>query len=63
MSEHSPLNTQSANMKKALVWMAEVLHHQPLKERSHIVREAGLRFDLTPLECAFLEKHLNTAES
>ncbi len=63
MSEHSPLNTQSAKMKKAIVWMAESIQNQPLKERALIVREAELRFDLTPLECVFLEKHFcSTAE-
>lgn len=57
MGEHSPLNIQSAQLKKALIWMAEMIQEQPHKKRQHIVDEAELRFDLNPLECEFLNKH------
>ena len=57
MGEQSPLNSQSAKMKKAILWMAETLRDQPEKPRHRIIQEAELRFDLTPLECAFLDNH------
>ncbi len=61
MSEQSPLNCPSAKLRKAIVWMAEVLENHPEKTRHQIVEEAELRFDLTPLECDFLDKHFTTA--
>ena len=57
MSEHSPLASQPAKLKKAIAWMAEIVQDQPQKPRHLIVQEAELRFDLTPLECDFLDKH------
>jgi hypothetical protein len=63
MGEHSPLNVHSAQLKKALVWMAEAIQEQPHRQRRHIVQEAELRFDLTPLECEFLNKHFTKAET
>lgn len=59
MGEQSPLNSQSAKMKKAILWMAEALRDQPEKQRHRIIQEAELRFDLTPLECAFLDSHFS----
>jgi hypothetical protein len=58
MSEHSPLNVKSAKLKKALVWMTETLAEHPEKTRRAILQQAELRFDLTPIECEFLDKHL-----
>ncbi len=57
MSDQSPLQPQSANLKKAIAWMGEVLQAHPQKVRHKVAEEAELRFDLTPAECAFLEKH------
>jgi len=62
MSDQSPLNCQSAKLKKAIVWMAEILQNQPEKTRLMIVQEAELRFDLTPAECNFLDKHFTATE-
>lgn len=59
MSDQTPLQSRSAKLKKALVWMAEHLETNPEKTRSRIVQEAELRFDLTPLECDFLHKHFS----
>lgn len=61
MSDQSPLNCQSAKLKKAIVWMAEILQKHPEKARHQIVQEAELRFDLTPLECEFLDKYFTAA--
>ncbi|MBM9537143.1 hypothetical protein [Desulfobulbus alkaliphilus] len=59
MSGQSPLISTSANLKKALTWMAETLAEHPGKKRINILREAELRFDLTPLECEFLDTHFS----
>jgi hypothetical protein len=57
MSDQDPLHSKSANLKKALLWMAETLHDHPEKPRHIVLQEAELRFDLTPLECEFLDKN------
>lgn len=57
MSNQSPAHSKSANLKKALIWMAETLQSHPEKKRQTVLQEAELRFDLTPLECEFLDKH------
>lgn len=62
MGEHSPLNIHSTQFKKALIWMAEMIQEQPQKGRHRIIDEAELRFDLTPLECEFLNKHFTIIE-
>ncbi|MDX9835483.1 MAG: hypothetical protein RBT36_09800 [Desulfobulbus sp.] len=59
MSDHSPLRCHSESLKKALHWVAEALHDHPEKQRLAVLREAQLRYDLTPLECEFLDKHLS----
>jgi hypothetical protein len=48
-------------MKNAITWMAENLQNNPEKPRHTIVQDAELRFDLTPLECEFLNKHFAKA--
>ncbi|MGE4560396.1 MAG: hypothetical protein AB7E77_09355 [Desulfobulbus sp.] len=63
MSEQSPLTSQSAKLKKAIVWMAEALYDTPEKARYLLVEEAQLRFDLTPRECEFLNKYFTAAEA
>ena len=59
MSDRSPLHCKSANLKKALIWMSETLQMYPEKKRQTVLQEAELRFDLTPLECDFLDKHFS----
>lgn len=59
MGGQSPLHCTSANLKKALTWMAETLAEHPEKKRMIVLREAELRFDLTPLECEFLDTHFS----
>jgi hypothetical protein len=59
MSEQSPLLTPSAKLKKAILWMSDALHDHPEKRRLAVIQEAELRFDLTPAECDFLDKHFS----
>ena len=63
MSEQSPLNCQSTKLKNAITWMADTIQNTPEKARHLIVQEAELRFDLTPLECEFLDKHFCQASA
>ncbi len=47
----------SDKVKKALCWMSEELLNHPLKKRDAVIREAEIRFDLSPAECEFLSKN------
>ncbi len=44
-------------MKKVLCWVSEVLQDNPEKKRKAVFHEAEIRFDLSPKECDFLNKH------
>ncbi len=44
-------------MKKVLCWVSEVLQNNPKKKRKDLFHEAQIRFDLSPKECEFLNKH------
>ncbi|HHD56109.1 MAG TPA: hypothetical protein ENK89_00320 [Desulfobulbaceae bacterium] len=57
MSPSTPLQTQSANLKKAICWLSEVVQAHPEKQRNTVISEAELRFDLTPAECEFLNSN------
>ena len=57
MSSSTPLQTPSANLKKAICWLSETLQRHPEKKRDIVLAEAELRFDLTPAECEFLNKN------
>lgn len=60
MTSETPLQTTSSKLKKALIWLSETLHDHPEKTRQTVLCEAQLRFDLTPAECAFLDKELKS---
>lgn len=49
-------------MKKAIRWMSDTLLNNPAKKRQDVLREAEIRFDLSPAECEFLNKNFNNAE-
>ncbi|MBU4260667.1 MAG: hypothetical protein KKC76_02145 [Proteobacteria bacterium] len=44
-------------MKKVLIWVSDILAEHPGKKRMDVFREAQVRFDLSPLECEFLDSH------
>lgn len=46
----------SEKLRKAISWISEETLALPDKPRNKILKEAELRFDLTPLECEFLDK-------
>ncbi len=57
MCPSTPLQTPSANLKKAICWLSETLQEHPEKKRDIVLGEAELRFDLTPAECEFLNSN------
>ncbi|HIJ77842.1 MAG: hypothetical protein OEY01_00860 [Desulfobulbaceae bacterium] len=57
MSSTNDMQPGCEKMKKTLRWISETLLLYPNKTRKEVIREAELRFDLTPLECEFLNKN------
>lgn len=46
-------------MKKAIQELSELLTCKPEKKRRQLLQEVAIKFDLSPNECAFLERHFN----
>ena len=59
MGGDSRLPTGTDKMKKALRWMSEELSNSPQKKRTTVIKEAEIRFDLSPAECEFLTKNFS----
>lgn len=57
MSSDSKLPVGSDKVKKAIQWMSEELLDNPQKKRDAVIKEAEIRFDLSPSECEFLSKN------
>ena len=51
--------TGGDKVKKAICWMSEELLNNPQKKRDAVIREAEIRFDLSPAECEFLTKNFS----
>ena len=51
------IQPQGEKMRKAIKWMSETLLLYPDKKRSDVLKEAEIRFDLSPKECEFLDKN------
>ena len=59
MGDDRRLPTGSDKVKKALRWMGEELLNNPQKKRTAVIKEAEIRFDLSPAECEFLTKNFS----
>ena len=59
MGEVDQVLPSGDKMKKAIRWISDTLLEHPEKRRTQIIREAELRFDLTPVECEFLDKNFD----
>jgi len=57
MGDTQYVQGMSTNLKNAVRWISEVVQEHPEKKRNQVVKEAELRFDLTPRECDFLDKN------
>lgn len=44
-------------MKKAIQELSELIASKPEKSRTQLLQQVALKFDLSPNECAFLERH------
>ena len=56
MGASSTTRPQGDKIRKAVRWISEMVHEHPGKPRAEIIKEAAMRFDLTPRECNFLEQ-------
>lgn len=61
MSEKSPLNRDK--LKKAVQHFSELVESCPDKSRLQLLQEVQLKFDLSPADCEFLNKHLTKEAS
>lgn len=48
---------EGERIRKAVRWISETCGEKKEKTRAAIIKEAEIRFDLTPLECEFLDRH------
>ena len=57
----SKVVTPSTNLQKAVCWVSETVQDHPEKKRDQVIKEAQIRFDLTPVECEFLTDKFSEA--
>ncbi len=58
MADTECVTPHGERLRKAVVWVSEVLREKPERDRREVIREAEVRFDLTPKECRFLDQEL-----
>ncbi|MCF6289575.1 MAG: hypothetical protein L3J03_01015 [Desulfobacterales bacterium] len=56
MTPTSDLQPSGERIRQALCWVSDILAAYPEKKRRAVLKEAEIRFDLTPRECEFLNK-------
>ncbi|OGQ97217.1 MAG: hypothetical protein A2521_15660 [Deltaproteobacteria bacterium RIFOXYD12_FULL_57_12] len=54
MSAGNELQPSGEKMRQAIRWFSEEIQSCPQKNRHEVMREAEIRFDLSPRECEFL---------
>jgi hypothetical protein len=59
MGETENILPSGDKIRKAVQWISDMVREHPDKERNLIVKEAEIRFDLTPRECSYLDKELD----
>jgi len=57
MGATEDLQPQGDKIRKALKWISEMLGEYPEKSREQVLRDAEIRFDLSPSECEFLDNN------
>jgi hypothetical protein len=55
--------TASTNLQKAVIWISEVVQDHPEKDRKVVLKDAQIRFDLTPAESKFLTEKFSGESS
>ncbi|MBU1565392.1 MAG: hypothetical protein KJ630_07170 [Proteobacteria bacterium] len=53
----STIHPPGDKMKKAIRELSELLLSKPEKKRLQLLQEVAVKFDLSPSECTFLERH------
>ncbi len=62
MSDNASLYSRSDKIKKALVWLSEAQEQKTGVKREKLLQEAEIRFDLSPADCAFLDKNFSSSD-
>jgi len=52
------LMPEGDDLRKAVKWIAEERALQPRKKLTELIAEAGLKFDLSPMDADFLQRTL-----
>jgi hypothetical protein len=53
------INPPGDVLRKTLKWVAEIQQSHPEKNREEIIKEAEIRFNLSPKDCEFLDKNFS----
>ena len=56
MNNQSPLGGDK--LKRAIIHFSELLQSSPEKSRAELLQIVQLKFDLSPADCEFLDRHL-----
>ena len=62
MVDSIPATIVTDKMKKAILSFSEMCLQHPEKKRIELLREIEFRFDLSPRECEFLDKHFSAEQ-
>ncbi|MFC1524006.1 hypothetical protein ACFL6N_04365 [Thermodesulfobacteriota bacterium] len=54
------IQPQGERIRKAVRWISDMVLTHPEKKRADIIRQAEIKFDLTPKECTFLNREIET---
>lgn len=57
MPQTDQVQPSGDKIKKAVRWLSEMVQNHPDKKREEILKEAEIRFDLSPAECNFLDNN------
>lgn len=62
MSQAEEILPSGDRIKKAIIWISEMVQSHHEKSRLQIISEAEIRFDLSPKECDFLNRKFTQAD-
>lgn len=62
MASQLPTQVPGDKLKKAIVAFSEIIQDNPGKSRAAALQEVEMKFDLSPLECQFLDNHFKKAK-
>lgn len=58
MTLDRPTTLPGDKLRQAVQEFAELCRHQPAKEKQRILSRLVIKYDLSPRECAYLERNL-----